>query len=238
MLPWVGEFFGTMLLVFLGTGVVANAVLANTKGNGSGFLFITVGWAVAVMVPAMAFANISGSHFNPALTIGIAIHSGVWDDVPMYIVGQFAGGLVGAFLTWVFYKDHFDATEDKGAKLGTFATGPAMRNLPLNFINELLATFVLVFVLLTGLGAAGPMGEAFAIGVNFLGVGGLILVIGIALGGTTGYALNPARDLSPRIIHALVPIKDKGDSDWGYAWVPVAGPVAGAVIAALLVGVF
>jgi len=229
MAPWIGELIGTAILIFLGTSVVANVVLKDTKGNGSGLIVITAGWAMAVMIPAIVFGEISGSHFNPALTIGLAIAGDFsWGDVPLYVIGQFIGAFIGATLTWLHYRDHFDVTEDQGAQLGTFSTGPAIRNTVNNFISEFLATFVLVFTIM-GLG-----NQPFADGLNFFGVGGIILAIGVSLGGTTGYAINPARDLGPRIAHFLLPMKNKGDSDWSYAWIPVVAPIAGGIVAALL----
>jgi glycerol uptake facilitator protein len=226
---YIAELIGTAMLVFLGDGVVANVVLNKTKGNNSGWIVITFGWACAVLVPAICFGNMSGAHFNPALTLGLAI-IGVtkWSVVPGYILCQFIGAIIGACLVYISYKDHFDVTEDKGAKLAVFCTAPGIRNTSTNFICEFLTTFMLVFAL-QGLGQGN-----FVNGVNYFGVGGVILVLGICLGGTTGYAINPARDLGPRIAHAFLPIKNKGDSDWGYAWIPVAGPVLGAICAALL----
>ncbi|MCL1994888.1 MAG: aquaporin family protein [Defluviitaleaceae bacterium] len=227
MIPWLGELIGTAMLVFLGTSVVANAVLDDTNGNGGGPIFITIGWAMAVMIPAIIFAEISGSHFNPALTIAFAVAGNFpWEDVPLFVIGQLAGGMLGAAATWAFYYDHLNKT--KGSRLGVFATGARIRNTPVNCFSEFLATFILAFALL------GLNNQPFADGTNLFGVGGVILVIGIALGGTTGYALNPARDLGPRIIHHLLPIKDKTDSDWGYAWIPVIMTTLGAIVGALL----
>lgn len=231
MSPFLGEFFGTAILLFLGGSVVANVILDKTKGNGSGLIVIAWGWAMAVMIPAIMFGEISGSHFNPALSLALAINGGLdWALLPGYIAAQFGGAMLGAFLTWLHYRDHFDITQDKGAKLGVFSTGPAIAKTSSNLISEFLGTFVLVFALL------GFGNQPFADGTNFFGVGGLILAIGVSLGGTTGYAINPARDLGPRIVYALLPIKDKRDPDWGYSWIPVVGPVAGAVAAALLAG--
>lgn len=231
MSPYLAEFIGTAFLVFLGDGVVANVILSKTKGNGAGNVQITFAWAVAVLIPAMMFAPHGGAHFNPALTLGLAaVGSLPWTSVPGYISCQMLGAFLGACLVWIFYKDHFDATKDKDAKLGTFCTGPAIRNLPLNFICELLATFVLVFTIL----GIGQTTQNDAGGVATFGVAAIILACGMSLGGTTGYAINPARDLGPRIAHALLPIKDKRDSDWGYAWVPVLGPICGGILAALL----
>ena len=229
MQPWIGELIGTAILLFLGTAVVANVILKGTKGFGSGWIVITAGWAMAVMIPAIIFGEISGSHFNPALTIGLAISGNFsWSYVPLYVVGQFIGAFIGGGLTWLFYRDHFNITEDQGAQLGVFSTGPAIRNTVSNLISEFLGTFILVFTIM-GLG-----NQPFAEGLNFFGVGGIIMAIGVSLGGTTGYAINPARDLGPRIAHFVFPMKNKGDSDWSYAWIPVVAPIAGAIVAALL----
>jgi glycerol uptake facilitator protein len=224
MNPYLAEFVGTALLILLGDAVVANVILNKTKGNNSGWLVITVGWALAVFVPATIFGAASGAHFNPALSLAIAVNGGMpWAQLPGYITAQFAGAIVGAFLVWLMYKDHFDETADPATKLGVFSTGPAIRNTPANLISEIIATFVLVFTLL-----ACKADVATKAG-NFY-VWAVICTVGIGLGGTTGYAINPARDLGPRIVHALLPIKGKGSSDWGYAWIPVVGPVIGAVL--------
>jgi len=233
---FLGEFFGTMLLVFLGDSVVANVVLKDTKGNGSGWPIITLGWMVAVAVPVMVFGFMSGAHFNPAVTIGFLI-SGITPGalVLPYIGSQMAGGLIGAILMYIFYKPHFDVTEDQGAKLATFCTGPAIRKTFANCLSEFVATFVLVFAIIGALVAAGPDST---IGGG-LGIAWIILALGTALGGTTGYALNPARDLSPRIAHALLPIKNKGSSDFAYGWIPAIMPMLGGVAAgAAAIGVF
>jgi glycerol uptake facilitator protein len=224
MNPYLAEFMGTAFLILLGDGVVANVILNKTKGNNSGWIVITVGWALAVFVPATIFGAASGAHFNPALTLAIAVTGGMsWALVPGYILTQFAGAFVGAFLVWLMYKNHFDETADPGTQLGVFSTGPAIPNTPLNLISEIIGTFVLVFTLL-----ACKADVATKAG-NFY-VWAVICTIGISLGGTTGYAINPARDLGPRIAHALLPMKGKGKSDWGYAWIPVIGPVIGAIL--------
>lgn len=224
---FVLELLGTMFLVLLGDGVVANVVLKGTKGNNSGWIVITTGWAMAVGVNAFIFTA-SGAHFNPALTIGLAtIGQFAWADVPLYIAAQMIGGFLGACLVYVQYKDHFNQS-DPDSQLGVFSTGPAIRNTVTNLLSEIIATFFLVFAIL------GICQTEMAPGLSVLGVIAIIWVIGICLGGTTGYAINPARDLAPRIAHAVLPLKGKRDSDWGYAWIPVVGPIVGAIIAAQL----
>jgi glycerol uptake facilitator protein len=202
-------------------------ILNKTKGNGGGWVVITMGWALAVFVPATIFGLASGAHFNPALTIAIAVNGGLaWAQVPGYILCQFAGAFVGAFFVWLMYKNHFDQTPDQGTQLGVFSTGPAIRDTALNLICEIVATFVLVFTLLACTdNVVWPVNKAG----NFY-TWAVICTIGMSLGGTTGYAINPARDLGPRIAHAVLPIKGKGSSDWGYAWIPVIGPVIGAIL--------
>lgn len=229
MQNYLYEFLGTMLLVFLGDGVVANVVLNKTKGNNSGWIVITLGWAAAVLIPALMFVK-SGSVFNPALAIGLAAIGVLdWAIIPGYVIVEILGGIVGGVLVWIMYKDHFDASDDANGKLAVFCTGPAIRNYSNNFISEFLATFVLVYTIL-GISQTA-VGDVAAVGT--FGVGAIIFSCGASLGGTTGYAMNPARDLGPRIAHAILPIRNKRDSDWAYSWIPVAGPVAGAVCAAL-----
>jgi len=236
----VAEILGTMLLILLGNGVVANVVLKDTKGNGSGWIVITTGWALAVFVGVVVAGPYSGAHLNPAVTIALATAGKLsWSLVPEYIAGEMIGAMLGAFLVWLFYRDHFNATEDEGGKLACFSTGPAIKNTFSNLISEIIGTFVLVFVIfyLAGpsLDIIGGVDARAIIGLGSIGavpVAFLVWVIGLSLGGTTGYAINPARDLGPRIMHALLPVK--GKSDWGYAWIPVAGPIIGCVIAALL----
>lgn len=240
MTPFTAELIGTMLLILLGNGVVANVVLKDTKGNNSGWIVITTAWALAVFVGVTVSGAVSGAHLNPAVTIGLATAGKFqWDLVPSYIAAQMIGGMLGAFLVWLFHKDHFAITDDEGAKLACFGTAPAIRKTSSNLISEIIGTFVLVFVILhfsdpsislkTDPDAKVGLGSVGALPVTFL-----VWVIGLSLGGTTGYAINPARDLAPRIMHAILPIK--GSSDWGYSWIPVIGPVTGAVIAALLYG--
>ena len=229
MTIFMAEMVGTLLLILLGDGVVANVVLKNSKGSNSGWLVITTAWAIAVAIPALIFGSYSGAHFNPALTISLAVIGQVkWSLVPIYIAGQFVGGFLGAVLVFIQYYDQFKATDNKADKLGVFATGPAVRNTALNLISEIIGTAVLVFGIL-GIGA-----QDIASGLGTLFVGLLIWVIGLSLGGTTGYAINPARDLAPRIAHAILPIPGKGDSDWGYAWIPVIGPIIGGILGAII----
>ena len=238
MTPFIAEIIGTMLLILLGDGVVANVVLRGTKGAASGWIVITLGWGMAVFVGVFAVAFYSGAHLNPAVTVGLAAAGKFpWADVPLYVAAQFVGAALGAVLVWLHYRLHFAATEDADAKLAVFCTGPAIRSTGTNFLSEVIGTFVLVFgvLYLAAPNVAGMDGAQGGLGaLDALPVGLLVLAIGLSLGGTTGYAINPARDLSPRLMHALLPIPGKRDSDWGYAWIPVAGPLAGGVLAALL----
>ncbi|AHA29379.1 glycerol transporter [Exiguobacterium sp. Leaf187] len=225
---FVLEMIGTMILILLGDGVVAGVVLKKTKSENSGWIVITFAWGLAVMTAAFVAAE-SGAHLNPALTIALALNSDLpWADVPIYIAGQLVGAFIGAILVWLHYMKHFEATDDQAAKLGVFATGPAIRHTPSNLISEIIGTFVLVFgILALGL-------TTFGDGLKPLIVGLLVVVIGLSLGGTTGYAINPARDLGPRIAHAILPIPNKGSSDWGYSWIPVVGPIIGGAIAVFI----
>ena len=233
MLPYIAEFLGTLLLILLGDGVVANVTLNKSGMKGAGPVQITLAWGLAVMVPAFIFGAASGAHFNPALTIALAADGSMpWSQVPGYIIAQFAGAFVGACIVYAMFKGQFDATEDAGTKLGVFSTGPSIPNLPRNIFCEAVATFVLVFAI-KGLGNVGGLNGAQG---NLL-VFGLITSIGMSLGGLTGYALNPARDIGPRIAHALLPIKGKGSSNWGYAIVPILGPIIGGLVAVLLFGI-
>jgi glycerol uptake facilitator protein len=238
MQAYLGEFIGTMLLILLGDGVVAAVLLRNSKAENSGWIVITLGWAMAVAVAVYCVAQFSGAHINPAVTIGLAV-TGQFDfaQVPGYIIAQFLGAFVGAILVWLTYLPHWRPTEDAGLKLGVFCTAPAIYNTPANIITEVIGTFVLVFGVL-GIGAnngavGGELGTALSTGLNPLLVGLLVLGIGLSLGGPTGYAINPARDLGPRIAHAVLPIAGKGGNDWGYAWIPVVAPIIGGILGAV-----
>lgn len=225
----IGEIIGTLILVLLGDGVVAGVSLRKSKAEDAGWVAITLGWGAGVTIGAYAAGYMSFAHLNPAVTIGMAIAGNIgWNMVVPYILGQMIGAILGAILLYIHYYPHWKETEDPAAILGTFATGPAIRSLGANLISEIIGTFMLVFALL----AFGM--NKFGEGLNPIAVGILILVIGLSLGGTTGYAINPARDLGPRLAHAFLPIPNKGDSDWGYAWVPVLGPIIGGSLAALL----
>lgn len=228
MLPYIAEFIGTAMLILLGDGVVANVTLNKSGMKGGGSVQITFAWGLAVMLPAFIFGAASGAHFNPALTIALAVDGSLaWGLVPGYIIAQFAGAFLGGCLVYLLFKGQFDATADQGTKLGVFCTGPSVPNLPLNILSEAIGTFVLVF-------AIKGIPAAVAPGVSNLLVFGIIVSVGMSLGGLTGYAINPARDLGPRLAHAILPIKGKGDSNWGYAPVVIIGPVIGAVAAVLL----
>ena len=237
------EAIGTMLLVLLGDGVVANVLLARSKGQNSGWIVITIGWGVAVAIAVYAVGRISGAHLNPAVTVGLAsIGSFPWADVPGYIAAQVVGAFVGAALVWVAYLPHWAVTTDKDAKLGVFATGPAIRNSAANVVTEIIGTAVLVFGVLAIAENAQTLARPGAIDLSvvFTGalqpllVGILVLGIGLSLGGPTGYAINPARDFGPRLAHAVLPIAGKRDSDWSYAWIPIVGPLIGGVVGAVL----
>ncbi len=241
MSPFIAELLGTMLLILMGAGVCANVSLNKTKGHASGWMVVTTAWALGVFIGVVVAGPYSGAHLNPAVSIGLAIGGTFpWCDVLSYIIAQMLGACLGAFLVWLVYKDHFDATADAGTKLGVFATSAEINNRVTNFITEAVGTFVLMFVVFyiaggeitlqdtnstlpIGLGSVGAIPVAFT-----------VWVIGLSLGGPTGYAINPARDLAPRIMHAVLPIKDKGSSHWEYAWIPVLGPIAGAAVAAML----
>lgn len=231
MNPFLGEFIGTMLLIIMGDGVVANVVLNKTKGNNSGWIVITFGWAMAVFLGVYASTSLGGSgHLNPAVTIAMAAFSDFDSSLlPTYVLAQFAGAITGAIIVWLGYKQHFDSTDDKNGKLAVFCTAPAIRGPLYNLITEIIGTFVLGFGALTMSKPATTLGT-----LDALPVGLLVLGIGLSLGGPTGYAINPARDLGPRIAHFILPIKNKRDSDWGYSWIPVVGPIVGALLAVYL----
>lgn len=236
----IAEFIGTLLLILLGNGVVANVVLTGTKGNNGGWIVISLGWGLGVFVGVAVAGPVSGAHINPAVTLGLAV-SGLfeWARVVPFMLAQLMGAMAGAFLVWLFYRDHFNVTRDPGSILASYATSPAIRRTSSNLISEVIGTFVLVFVILyiAEPGLELPGAQPAKIGLGTLGalpVSLLVTAIGLSLGGTTGYAINPARDLGPRIMHAVLPMKFKGASDWSYAMVPVAGPVAGATLAASL----
>jgi len=236
MQPFTAEVIGTMLLVLFGDGVVAACLLKRTKAENGGWMVITTGWALGVAVAVYAVGRISGAHINPAVTIGLAVAGKFpWTEVPRYIAAQFIGAFLGAVLVWLAYLSHWAPTEDKSSKLSVFATAPAIRHLPANLVTEIIGTFVLVFGVMAISANAAPAQS----GLTPLLVGFLVWAIGLSLGAPTGYAINPARDLAPRLAHALLPIAGKGDSDWGYAWVPIVGPIAGGLIGAVAyVGLF
>jgi len=228
MSPFLGEMIGTALLILLGDGVVANVVLKNTKGSNSGWIVITFGWAMAVFVGVFSVAAVSGAHLNPAVTVALAAAGKFsWANVATYITAQMLGGALGALLVWLQYKSHFELTDDRNLKLAVFCTAPQVRSPLMSVVSEVIGTFVLVFGVLrmaapeVGLGA-----------VNALPVSLLVFAIGLSLGGTTGYAINPARDLAPRLMHFILPIPNKRDSDWSYAWIPVVAPIVGGLLAA------
>jgi len=237
MTPFMAEMIGTMLLILLGDGVVANVLLNDTKGNNGGLIAITTAWGLAVYVGVVVAGPYSGAHLNPAVTIGLAIAGKfAWALVPGYIIAQMLGACMGAFLVWFMYFDHFQRTNKPDFILAVFCTGPAIRNYVSNVISEVIGAFVLVFTVFYISGAEiTPSKTPIGLGsIGALPVALLVWVIGLSLGGTTGYAINPARDLGPRIVHFLVPIKNKGTSDWAYAWIPIIGPIAGAALAAVL----
>jgi len=231
MSPFLGEFIGTALLIILGDGVVANVVLNKTKGNNSGWIVITFGWAIAVFIAVVVSSHFSKAHLNPAITIAMAyLDNGFgWRNVPVYIGGQMTGAMAGAFIVWLNYRLHFNATQEADAKLAVFCTGPAIRNSITNLLTEITGTFVLVFSVLYIAAPSSSLGALDALPVALV-----VLGIGLSLGGPTGYAINPARDLGPRIMHFILPIRNKRNSDWSYAWIPVIGPVIGGLLAAFV----
>lgn len=240
MLELFGEFLGTFILILLGNGVVANVNLDKTHSNGAGWIVITAGWGMAVFVAVLATADLSGAHLNPAVTLGLAF-SGLfeWTKVVPFIIAQMLGAMLGASCVYLFFVNHFKITTGLGTKKACFCTAPAIRNFKNNFFSEIIGTFVLVLAVLM---ITLPQLEYKSLGSTKVGLGSLgampvalvVFAIGLSLGGTTGYAINPARDLAPRIVHALLPIKNKDDNDWGYSWIPVIGPIAGAGLAALV----
>jgi glycerol uptake facilitator protein len=230
MTPFFGEFIGTGLLVALGQGVVSNVVLARTKGNNSGWIVISVGWGMAVFVGVYCSAAASKAHLNPAVTIAFATLGKIsWHLVPLYITAQMLGAMAGSVVAWLCFRPHFGATAEADAKLATFCTSPAIRSYGDNLLAEIISTFILILGVLFIAAPSSSLGA-----LDALPVGLLVLAIGLGPGGTTGYAINPARDLGPRIMHALLPIPGKRDSDWSYAWVPVLGPLLGSLLAVLV----
>ncbi|MFC6098847.1 MIP/aquaporin family protein [Olivibacter domesticus] len=239
MTPFIAEFLGTLILILLGGGVVANVLLKGTNGNNGGWIVITTGWALAVFTGVVIAGPYSGAHLNPAVTLAMVLTGSLgYQDALLYVIAQIGGAMSGAFLVWLMYKDHFDETEDPGLKQAVFCTSPAIRNLPINLISEIIGTFVLILAVFfftdgeiaieqtktpIGLGSIGAIPVAF-----------VVWVIGLSLGGTTGYAINPARDLGPRMMHAILPIKNKASFNASYAWVPVVGPLIGSAIACLI----
>jgi glycerol uptake facilitator protein len=222
------EVIGTAILILLGDGVVAAVLLAQSKAQNSGWIVITFGWGMAVAMAVYAVGQFSGAHLNPAVTLGFAFQGTTeWSDVPAYLAGEFVGAFIGATLVWAAYSNHWRATEDPGLKLAVFCTAPAIRNTAANIITEIIGTFLLVF------GVLAIVANELTAGLAPLLVGLLVLAIGLSLGGPTGYAINPARDLGPRIMHAILPIPGKGPSDWGYAWIPVVAPIVGGVLGGL-----
>jgi glycerol uptake facilitator protein len=228
---FIGELIGTMILILLGDGVVANVLLNKSKGQNSGWIVITAGWGFAVAVAVYTTGWASGAHINPAVTLGLAAIGAVsWANVPIYIAGQFIGAFIGAVLVWLAYLPHWAETESTGLKLAVFSTGPAIRNTGLNLLTEIIGTAMLLIGVLGIFNANNGLGS----GVGPYAVGILVFSIGLSLGGPTGYAINPARDLGPRIAHFVLPIAGKGDSDWSYSWIPVVGPIIGGIIGAVL----
>jgi glycerol uptake facilitator protein len=230
-----GEIIGTAILILLGDGVVAAVLLNHSKAQNSGWIVITWGWGMAVMVAVYAVGQFTGAHLNPAVTVGLWINGNIdAGDVPQYFIGEFAGAMLGAALVFLAYYQHFAATEDPGLKLAVFSTGPAIRNTMWNMVTEIIGTMILLVGVL-GITDPGNRGVGTA-SLGGLLVGLLVLAIGLSLGGPTGYAINPARDLGPRIMHAVLPIPGKGPSDWGYSWIPVVGPLIGGALGALIYG--
>ena len=237
MNEFTSELIGTMILILLGNGVVANVVLKGTKGNNGGWMVITTGWALAVFSGVVIAGPYSGAHLNPAVTLGLAFTGKFgWDQVPLFIAAQMGGAILGGLIVWLLYKPHFDTTDDSSLQLAVFCTSPAIRHPYANLFSEMIGTFVLIFAIYYV--TTPEMGDQKTpIGMGSLGalpVTFIVWAIGLSLGGTTGYAINPARDIGPRLVHTLIPIKNKCHSDWQYAWVPILGPVLGAGLAAVL----
>jgi len=223
---FLAETIGTAILIILGDGVVAGVLLARSKAQNGGWIVITLGWGLAVAIAVYAVASISGAHLNPAITLAVAINGGItWAETLPYFAGEFLGAFIGAVIVWLHYLPHWEVTEDPGLKLAVFSTGPAIRNTTSNLLSEIIGTFVLVFGVFAVGGPSAP--------ITPLVVGFLVVAIGLSLGGPTGYAINPARDLGPRIAHAVLPIAGKGSSDWEYSWIPVVGPLIGGAIGAV-----
>ena len=228
---FLAEVFGTGTLILLGDGVVAGVLLARSKAQNAGWIVITMAWGLAVFCGVVIAGPISGAHLNPAVTLAVAINGGItWGEVPVYVAGEMLGAILGAVLVYLHYRPHWEVTEDADLKLAVFSTGPAIRSTTWNFVSEVIGTFVLVFVIF----AFANNGAAGLAALGALPVALLVVVIGLSLGGTTGYAINPARDLGPRIAHYLLPIPGKRDSDWSYSWIPVVGPLVGAALAAIV----
>lgn len=237
LIPFLGEIVGTALLILFGCGVNANVTLKGTYGQNSGWIVITIGWAMAVFIGVFVSAGASGAHLNPAVTFALATAGKFsWADVPIYLLGQMIGAITGATLCWLQYRPHYAAEEDQGKILGTFSTGPAIESTYSNFISECLGTFAFALaVLFLASPVFGGPGEQLG-SLDALPVALVVLAVGLSLGGSTGYAINPARDLGPRIAHAFLPIPGKGGSNWSYAWIPILGPILGGVLAALVYG--
>jgi glycerol uptake facilitator protein len=233
MTPFISELVGTFLLILLGNGVVANVVLSKTYGNSGGWIVITFGWAIGVFVAVYTSAAASGAHLNPAITISLAFKNGDWSNVPIYIAGQMLGAMIGSTVVWAHYRKHYDATEDVDGQMATFCTAPAIKNTFQNLLSEIIGTFVLVLGVLFISKPHDTLGALDALPVALL-----VLGIGLSLGGTTGYAINPARDLGPRIMFSILPIKGKRNSNWSYSWIPIVGPILGGILAVLLFNIF
>ena len=230
MSPFISEFLGTAILIILGNGVVANVVLHKTKGNQSGWIVITFGWAIAVFVAVYIAAKGSGAHLNPAVSLALAIVGKMeWSQIPTYVTAQISGAMMGQVFVWMAYRDHYAVTENKDLILATFSTSPAIPNSFSNFMSEMIGTLILIIGILFIVSPSSSLGSLDALPVALL-----VLGIGLSLGGATGYAINPARDLGPRIVHQLLPLKYKGTSEWQYSWIPIAGPLTGSVLGSLI----